>query len=352
MSFILGTTFNWVILAATIALIYTFMMRGYGYGVEVAETSLKEKSEKEITFTLEGGETSAEVAKKLEDEGVIANAFLFRLENFIKSSDTDYKAGTYLLQATMSTAQINGILLNIREEDIMNLEIQEGFTVQNIADYLASKNAVENAETFINACNTHNFNYSFLKSVPQRENRLEGYLYPASYTLDSDSTPDDIINAMLTKFNQVYTPGGEYSKLETTISKSMDEVITIASIIEKEIDIAAEKPKASEVIHNRLKAGMNLNMCSTVLFFNTSARRDQIAQEDLAMESPYNTYINAGLPLGPICNPGKASIEAALMPEKGDSLYFVLKSETTGEHFFTNSAEEFEMAKIEYGQNY
>jgi UPF0755 protein len=127
--------------------------------------------------------------------------------------------------------------------------------------------------------------------------------------------------------------------------------VTIASIIEKETRISSERPLISQVIHNRLNSGMRLEL-SSPLMYRLEKRRDNLVPDDLLAETNYNTYIHDGLPLGPICNPSSKSIEAALNPEEGGFLYMVLKSETSGEHFFTASLEEFETARQTYNQIY
>ncbi len=154
---------------------------------------------------------------------------------------------------------------------------------------------------------------------------------------------------MLVRFEDVYFTN--YSTLAEEEGLTMDEVIIRASIIESEVMYQGEREKVASVIDNRLNISMPLQMCSTVQY-TLDKKRDVITLEDLEIDTPYNTYKYSGLPIGPISNPGEDSIRAVLNHEDTDYLYFVLKDQITGEHFFTSDYNEFLSAKEQYGQIY
>lgn len=233
----------------------------------------------------------------------------------------------------------------------VSLLIKEGQTQQDIANKLEQM-GVMSSEQFMDACNNATFDYPFLVSLPkddQRKSKLEGYLYPDTYFIYENSTPEMIINKLLTRFDELFTP--EMIKKASDMGLTIDEVVTIASIIEREVKYAPEKPIVASVVFNRLKQGIKLQMDATVLYAK-GEHSDRTLTEDTKIQSPYNTYYIDGLPIGPICNPSIDTINAVLNPAKTDYLYYVLKNEETGEHFFTSDYNQFLKAKEEYIKNF
>ena len=209
----------------------------------------------------------------------------------------------------------------------------------------AEKCGICTADEFINEMNNGEFNYEFTKNLPNREYYLEGYLFPDTYFISENGGARELIEKMLARFDEVYS---EFVKEYADESKyTMDELVTIASIIESEIKYSAERSTAAGVIYNRLELGMMLQMDATVQYAQ-GLRKEVVTLEDLSIDSPYNTYKVTGLPLGPISNPGKASLIAAVTPEDNDYIYYVLKDRTSGEHFYTESYSEFLKAKEQY----
>ena len=351
LSFVFGVAFSLVILAATCYLIYTNTIKAYSFGEEMAASMVNtEKPDIPVEVVINEGDTVDEVSAMLEETGIIGNAMMFRLENMLKGVDKNYTAGTYLLNMNMDQSQINAALRGAgRLGQTIKITIREGFTLKDIGEYLEA-NEVISAEEFYRACEENDFKYRFLDNVPlDRKNRLEGYLFPDTYFLTEEPTADEIIHKMLIRFTEIWSD--EYMDRAADLGFSMDEVIKMASIIEKEIKRPEERALASQVIHNRLSQDIQLQMCSTILYI-LEIRKERLTYEDLEIESPYNTYLNKGLPDGPICNPGEACIRAALYPDEGDYLFFVVKDEESGEHFFTEDYGEFENAKIEYNQRF
>ncbi len=252
------------------------------------------------------------------------------------------------IKADMKNREIANVLYKreiILAEEI-TITIPEGYTIKDIGRYLESENIVTYDE-FLEA-SLKDYDFRFLDGI-DRENHLEGYLFPDTYKIFKESTPEQIIYKMLSKFDQIYKDS-LYEKAQKK-GMTVDEIVTVASIIEKEIRVEAEREFASAVIYNRLKQNIALGMCSTVLYAQDK-RIEHLLDEDLKIQSPYNTYIHAGLPVGPIGNPGYASIEAALNPAKSNFLYFVVDNEEVGSHFFTDQYDEFLAAKAKYNQKY
>jgi UPF0755 protein len=348
--YLLGACFNVMLLALVVYMVYTFAWRGFYLGEEYSLKLLAEKPDKEVEFVLNEDTPLSEAAGRLEELGVISNQYYYRLEMFLKKSSTIYKAGTYTLNQNMSNTKINATLhtqpVEILPDNVIT--IPEGYNIRDIAMYLEDRELVLAAD-FLEACDTHDFDYTFLNDMPERANRLEGYLFPDTYFISPNPTPDEIINKMLTRFDDIFSY--EYRDQAAEMGYTIDEIVTIAAIIEKEVRVAAERPKVSEVIYNRLRTNTPLQMCSTVLYV-LDKKRDRLLESDLQIQSPYNTYIQGGLPIGPIASPGADCIRAALYPDTGNLMYFVLQDDETGEHYFTNDYNAFLNAKARYNQQF
>jgi len=354
LSFLMGTAYSWIILVVTVFLVYIFMQRGFQAGLSYAETSLIPQPEKEVQFEVQAGDTPEDVYARLEKDGIIGSAFLFRLENLATSANTDYKPGVYTLNSNMKTADINAVLRKDPPNTDITITIVEGYSINNIATYLEDKGIMP-ADTFIWASYNHAFKYSILDGVPMSKHWLEGYLFPDTYFIRGDLSPsetaDAIINKMLTNFEDKYI--NLFQDKVNAKNLTMNEVITIASILEKDFPREDERATAAEVIYNRLDKGMNLNMPSTLLYaLDEKVRLDRLTQDDLNTDSPYNTYNRSGLPPTPICNPGEACITTALEPAEGDMLYCILTDENTYTHQFFETEEEYQAALTQYNKVY
>jgi UPF0755 protein len=306
--------------------VYTFAISGYAYGKNVGKSMTTEKPSREVTIELASDASLGEIAAALREKGVIDNTIVFQLDCYVKGYKEKFPAGTYILNANMDTNEILSALSpsNSVTADIQ-ITIPEGYSIEDIVSSLSEKEVVT-AEDFKTALDGA-YDYTFLKNVPDRENRLEGYLFPDTYRIAPSGRSEQIINKMLTRFGEIYD--SDFTRREKVIGVSMDDAIIIASIIEKEVFAQATKDatdanraKLSAVIPNRLKDELPIEMPSTVSYFS-DRRSDMLTSEELSEDSPYNTFLYPGLPKGPICNPGEASIRAALYPEEGsDILYF------------------------------
>ena len=174
---------------------------------------------------------------------------------------------------------------------------------------------------------------------------MEGYLFPDTYFLHESMTAHDIIDAMLARFDQMYTD--EYQKAVEKSGHTLDEIVTVASMVEKEIKLLEERATAAGVMYNRLRDGITLGIDATVLYA-VGKTSGELTQEDLNIDSPYNTRKNYGLPLGPISNPGESSFKAALYPEEHNYLYYVVEAVGKDNHVYCETYDEFLNAKAAY----
>ncbi|MBN2248103.1 MAG: endolytic transglycosylase MltG [Coriobacteriia bacterium] len=293
-----------------------------------------------VQVEIPAGADTAAIAGVLTDAGVIGNAAMFRLRARIEGIDNELRSGIYDLETGMSHDDVVDRLLAGPPVEYTTVTIPEGFTVELIAERLerdASIPAAEFIELALGQASVFEDAHPYLAEV--HEGSLEGYLFPKTYRIVEGATASDVIELMLGQFDTEFaavdlTRAGEYS---------MHELVTIASMIEREARVGDERPLVSSVIHNRLDRGMRLEVDATIEYV-IKKNRPRLLNSDLAVESPFNTYKYAGLPPGPIASPGLASLQAAAAPADTDYLYYVLTS-ADGSHTFTETYEEFLIAK-------
>ncbi len=284
-----------------------------------------------------------QVATILEENQVIRSHKAFLSYCRKEKLDTRLKPGHYSFNRSQTLAQIAH---SIAEGQVVKLKvtIPEGYTVREIGDMLVEKQ-VCSQEAWQEAIKA-DYPYDFLKNVPaSNKYRLEGFLFPDTYYIEEDTTSHEIINMMLQNFARVW----ENDFAGQAQAKNMDiyETIILASLIEEEAMHDDERRTISGVIHNRLRDGMYLQLCPTVLYC-FDQKKTVLNDADLDVESPYNTYRHPGLPPGPISNPGKASIAAALNPEKTPYYFYVSKGD--GSHYFSRTFQEHLQAMSRYLQ--
>ncbi|MEA5057407.1 MAG: endolytic transglycosylase MltG [Anaerotignum propionicum] len=297
-----------------------------------------------VTVTIPEGASTADIAKILKENKLIKSTLTFRVSSRLDGFDGTYRQGTYEIDKGLNATQIMELLQTGVVLDEMKITIPEGFTTKLIAAK-AEEKGICTAEEFINECNTGTFEFDFLKDLPDREFKLEGYLFPDTYFIKEETTAHQLIQAMLKRFEQMYTK--EYQNAVEASGHTLDELVTIASIIEKEIKVDEERPRAAGVIYNRLKDGMPLQVDATVLYAMGIVKED-ISTVDLQVDSPYNTYKVKGLPVGPISNPGELSFKAALYPEDNKYIYYVVEAKGKDNHVFCETYEDFLKAKEKY----
>lgn len=290
---------------------------------------------KEINIDIPSGSSTNKIAEILFDNGLIKNKFIFKMK--VKSLDADgrLKAGAYELNTSMDLKKIIDHLTNGgKSGDTVRFTIPEGYELEHIADKLSQEGLV-NKDRFIElASNKNNFEerYKFLKELDDNQS-LEGFLFPSTYEIFKGTKEEEIISKMLAEFEKIYEKdvADKLDELNLTLS----EAVTLASIVEREGKVDSERPLMSAVFHNRLKKGMMLQSCATVQYI-LGERKEVLSIAETQTPSPYNTYINDGLPPGPIASPGEKSLIAAVNPADVDYLFFVLTG-SDGTHTFTTN---------------
>ena len=286
--------------------------------------------------TISEGSGTIQVAEALQEQGIIKKPFWFRVFSKLGGHDGDYQPGTFSLQTKTGYPELFKTLTQMPLSHFVTLTIPEGYELRQIADVLEEAGLIDRAR-FYDAVENGNFDYDFLRDVPRRENRLEGYLFPDTYQFMRGESEETIIGKMLSRFDEIYSE--EYKNRAKELGMTDDELITLASIVEREAQGDADRTLVAGVFHNRLKSVQYpyLESCATVQYI-LKERKAVLSVADTKINSPYNTYQNPGLPQGPIASPGKEAIEAALYPEETEYLFFVLDS--SGKHRFAKTFEE------------
>lgn len=316
-------------------------------------------TEKEIEVENDDGTTTTKtvmsadmdyVADALKSAGLIEYKSLFKL--FCKVVDADIKIdpGTYELN---TKCDYNALVLRMQTASASmvatTVMFPEGYTMQEIFEKLEEE-GICTVEELMDAAANYSYNYSFLDwTEPGDASRLEGYLFPDTYEFYQGMQASSAINKFLLNFHGKLT-ADMYTQAEN-LGISLHEAVIVASMIEAEAGSNDERSLIASVIYNRLEAGMPLQIDATVMYA-LGEHKEQLTAEDLQVDSPYNTYVNTGLPAGPICNPGLASINAALNPSNTNYLYYALDKETGTHQFFTNYSEfEAFIATQDYSSN-
>lgn len=306
-----------------------------------------------VTFEVKSGSSLTRVANNLEAAGLVRNRSVFKYYADFLGYGQKIQAGTYTLSPSMTLREIAEQLTRGDGTPLVRkITIIEGWTVQSIAAYLKREGVISDEEQFLSLCRTgEQFSaYYYIADVrasanfSQRIYALEGYLSPNTYEIYTSATPEEIIKKLLSQTEAVFRD--EWHDRADALGMTMDQVITLASLIEKEAK-QADFARVSAVFHNRLKINMALGSDVTIKYV-TGTERMSLNNSDLSVDSPYNTYRNKGLPPGPICNPSAAAIEAALYPDETftaqNYLYFCSKDPATGELYFSRTLEEHETA--------
>ena len=270
---------------------------------------------KPVTIVLPEGASSRQIAHILKSRNVISSPAAFLAVAAVSGRLSRLKSGVYSLSPRSSVVTV---LMAVSEgkKRLGRVTIPEGFTAAQIADLLAEKKVVDR-ERFLSLA---------------RERHLEGFLFPQTYFFEPGIRETNVVERMQHEFRHVFTPA--MTERAATMGMSEREIVIMASIIEKEAVKPEERSLIAGVFYNRLRRGQYLGSCATVQYV-LRHRKARLSLDDVKVVSPYNTYRHRGLPPGPICNPGKDSIVAALYPAETEDLYFV--ADGTGTHFFSRS---------------
>ena len=293
------------------------------------------KEDREATVTISKEDSFNDVARMLEKEGLIEYKSLFKLFASVTHGKDKVVPGTYTLNTDMDyRALLSGMSINSATKAEVTVTIPEGYSLAQVFQLLEDK-GVSTVEELKEVAAEHDYNFSFLKDIPLGDaSRLEGFLYPDTYQFNTPHSALYAINKMLVNFDQKYSD--ELRAKVADSGYSVRELLTIASLIEKETD-GTDRTRIASVIYNRL----NNPNAGTVGFLQIDATLAYInggkvpTEADKEIDSPYNTYKYKGLPPGPIANPGLESIQAALNPEKTDYFYYALGDDNV-HHFFKN----------------
>ncbi len=287
---------------------------------------------KQVRVDIAQGDSTSEIGGTLVKAGLIRNQRFFAWYVSYRHAAGLLRSGEYLLSPAQN---MQSIIEDLRQgPPVVKVTIPEGFTTQQIVDLLTERHLI-NPTKFYDLVQNYDFNYAFLTGIPPSHARLDGFLFPATYDIKLGTSEKQIIELMLNRFQQELTP--QIRQAAAAKGWSIRQLVTMASLIEREAKEAQDRAIISQVFATRLHVGMPLQSCASIEYL-LGHRKPILSLEDLKIASPYNTYLHRGLPPGPIANPGDASIQAAAFPAQTDYLYFVAKPD--GYHAFAKTYSE------------
>jgi UPF0755 protein len=287
-----------------------------------------------VSVVVPRGATTADVAELLAADDVITDARIFRYYLRVRGGGP-FQAGTYVLRRDSSMGDARAALREGPRLDFTDVTVQEGKWASDVAEIVADVPGLD-ASAF-----TAELGSGVVRSLyqPQDVTNMEGLLFPDTYRVDQNEDEQAVLARMVTKLDEVATELG-YADAAARVGRQPYEVLIVASLVEAEAKVDGDRAKIARVIYNRLQQGMTLGIDATV-YYALQRKGGPLTRTDLAVDSPYNTRVNPGLPPTPIGLPGRASLEAAINPEPGPWLYYVLSDEE-GHHAFSESYEEFQ----------
>ncbi len=333
------------------------VMTGWNYVDSHFFAATNPQDTQEIIFSIESGSSLTKVSKNLESQSLVHNSSVFKYYCDFLGFGQKIQAGEYKLSRSMNMTQIIDQLTTGDGKPITRkITVIPGWSIEDIAAKFAQDGIIVDKQEFLNLCKTgeafKDYYYvdEVLKSqnVSQRKYVLEGYLSPNTYEIYTNATAETIIKKLLSQTEAIYPSA--YHDRAAELNMTMDQIITLASLIEKEAK-TADFTKVSAVFHNRLKEKIPLGSDVTIHYV-TGVRKMALSNDDTAINSLYNTYKNTGLPLGPICSPSQSAITAALYPDETfiaeKYKYFCSKDPDTGELHFSKNLKEHEEASAIY----
>jgi len=315
------------------------------FGLWVRKTAIAsvEHQSADHLITIDPRSGTQAVVARLAEAGIVRHPLELKIYMRLTGRGGNFKAGDYKFPSPISPLQA---LEKIRRGEVFleRVTIPEGFNRFDIAETLATKTGKATAEEFLKLMEDQ----TPIERIAPGARNLEGYLFPDTYNYNSRTTPEDLIRGMVNRFEEVFAP--DWSVRASELGLTVHQVVTLASLVEKEAKAPEDRAHIASVFFNRLKRGMPLASDPTFIYAAILAgdydgNPNQIRYR--SRPSPYNTYLVAGMPPGPIASPGRASIEAVLHPDNTDDLYFVVNG-TGGRHKFSRTAAEHEAAVEEY----
>ena len=318
-----------------------------------------EADTQEYSFEISSGESLNRVATNLESAGLIRSRSIFKYYCDFAGMSQKIQVGSYAIRKDMTMTEIADLLTTGDGNPLVrNITLIPGETVEDFAARLVKNGVLESADAFLAACRDGKAyrDYYYIEDVmtsghpEQRKYVLEGYLAPNTYEVYVTATEDDIIRKLLSQTEAAFPL--EFQERAEELGMTMDQVLTLASLIEKEAK-ESDFARVSAVFHNRLKQNMKLESDVTIHYI-TGVRKMALTDSDLTVRSPYNTYQNTGLPVGPVCNPSPAAIRAALYPDdqmiNEKYLFFCAKEPESGELYFSKTLDQHKRAVETYAK--
>jgi len=312
-------------------------------------TPVSSKSEP-VVFRVDTGELPPDISQDLLNQRLIRDRTVFELYARITGAASKFQAGTFLLNRNMTLAQITGALEHGRPDQVV-VTIPEGFPLKFQADFVA-KSGLGSAADYLSAASDPALaaGYDFLASRPANAKPpLEGYLFPDTYSLDRSAGVNALVTAQLNQFGTVFSPDLRNQIKTATAARpaeSIENIVILASMVEREANNESDRGKVCSVYYNRLKVRMTLGVDATLLYALGRLSPEPTAAE-LQSSSPYNTRNHYGLPPGPISNPGKAALLACINPPQTQFLYYF--TDPKGVTHFETNEQDFERDKKTYG---
>ena len=302
----------------------------------------------EVIFTIEEGQGVNGISQNLKEQNLIKSKFIFETYIWLRDLESEFKAGDHALTADMSIREVANNLISLQSiTKERTIQIIEGWSSKQIAEYLEAEGFFSKNDFFqeIDRIKKYAEMYDFINSdeVSSGGGDLEGFLFPDTYRVYSDASPEDILIKMLNNFDNKFNQ--PLIKQAIASGMSLYEVLTLASIIEKEVATDKDMAMAADIFIRRMDEGIALQSDATINYI-TGKKTVRPSAEDLAQESNYNTYKHRGLTPGPICNPGLTSIQAVLKPEPNEYWYFLTTEEE--EVIYSKNFEEHKANKAKY----
>lgn len=297
-----------------------------------------------VEVTITKGMSANSVSKLLEENGIIKNSFIFGYYLVLKEEGANFQAGRYELKPGMDKLEVIAKLNagDVMKQETVKFTIPEGYSILQIADKLAAE-GIADRDKFLALTNEQR-TWSGAETVlfvpkefPNAKYRLEGYLFPDTYEVVKGVSEEEIILRLLKEQDRKLStlPEDWVDQLDK-LNISMHQMLTVASIIEREVMVDEERAKVAGVIYNRLAEPMRLQVDATIQYA-LGEQKELLSYEDTELDDPYNTYTIDGLPPGPIANPSLESIKAALYPEEHNYLFYVTKKDGSNTHLFAET---------------
>lgn len=346
-----------LVFAASFVIVCGLIYTGYRKVDELFFAPVDAQDTATVAFEVTSGSSLSTVSVNLENAGLIHNHTVFKYMADFMGMGQKIQSGDYELSRAMSATQILDQLVSGDGKPLTTtITIIPGWTIEDVASYLVEKKVLSSADEFLALCKTGESyaGYYFIEDVlsqddaGDRKYALEGYLSPNTYEIYTSASADTIVRRLLSQTEAAYLLS--YDERAQELGMTMDDVFTLASMIEKEAK-KADFAKVSAVFHNRLKAGMTLDSDVTVKYASGSQKM-YLNSDDLSVDSAYNTYQRKGLPVGPVCNPSMDAVVAALYPDEQyvaqKYLYFCSTDPDSGELHFSKTLEEHQAAAAMY----